>query len=103
MDALPSGTLKAEPFGGVVAWSGRVKDDLSASEHAKTSTTDRLVSAAASGELSMLKVLLERGAFVDSANAKGIGPLHMAAAHKHDEIAYLLVRMKRANRLGDAF
>lgn len=94
LDALPSGTLKAEPFGGVVAWSGRVKDDLSASEHAKTSTTDRLVSAAASGELSMLKVLLERGAFVDSANAKGIGPLHMAAAHKHDEIAYLLVRMK---------
>ena len=95
-----SGLLRAEPHGGVVAWQGSVFQDLSTSEHATTTSSSRLVEAVRVGDTALARVLLKRGAHVDSTDDKGVGALHTAAAYGRDEIAGLLLRMKATHDVG---
>ena len=109
-DDTHTGLRLTVPPGGLVPWSlgsstnegtgdGGFEDASQLAvpvRYARTSRSGRLVEAVYAGDTLLARILLARGAHVDSTDDAGISALHMAAQQKQVALASLLLRMGAA-------
>lgn len=96
-NAVSSGDLEAVRL---LLWDGRSSDLLNEAEPGTLFTP--LHTASRAGDLGVVQLLLEAGAYVNVHDSEGLTPLHHATNHEHEEVVAALLGANANPNLGTA-